>query len=107
MKVELGGILGRAVAANQRGRLSHFITGPDSPAITIFDPERVLNNVEGDWYGEHAGKWLCAAAKTVAQTQDPTLAATLRRVADHLVGLQAADGYLGTRLSVLRLPPKL
>ena len=110
MKVELGGILGRAFTANQRGRLSHFITGPDSPAIAIFDPERVLNNVEGDWYGEHAGKWLCAAAKAVEQTQDPTLADTLRRVADHLVGLQHADGYLGTyaptRRFMVKQPPK-
>lgn len=110
MKVELGGILGRAVAANQRGRLSHFITGPDSPAIAIFDPARVLNNVEGDWYGEHAGKWLCAAARAVQQSQDPTLADTLRRVADHLVGLQDADGYLGTyapaRRFMVRQPPK-
>lgn len=110
-KVELGGVLGRAVTANQRGRLSHFITGPDSLAITIFDPERVLNNVEGDWYGEHAGKWLCAAAKAVEQTpQELTLADTLRRVADHLVGLQDADGYLGTyapaRRFMVKQPPK-
>ncbi|CAN5223224.1 glycoside hydrolase family 127 protein [soil metagenome] len=110
MKIELGGILGRAVAANQRGRLSHFITGPDSPAIAIFDLARVLANVEGDWYGEHAGKWLCAAAKAVEQSQESALADTLRRVADHLVGRQDADGYLGNyapeRRFMIKQPPK-
>ena len=98
------------MAANQRGRLSHFITGADSPAIAIFDPERVLNNVEGDWYGEHAGKWLCAAAKSVEQSQDPALSDSLRRVADHLVSLQDADGYLGTyapeRRFMVKQPPR-
>ena len=31
--VVLGGLLGAALDANLRGRLSHFITAPDSPAI--------------------------------------------------------------------------
>ncbi len=30
MKTQLDGLLGRALEANRRGRLSRFITGPDS-----------------------------------------------------------------------------
>lgn len=95
-QVQLGGLLGVALDANRRGRLSRFITGPTSPAIAIFDPALVLGNREGDWYGEHAGKWLYAAAKAYARTQDASLGEQLRSVADHLVALQGEDGYLGT-----------
>ena len=94
--VTLGGLLGDALAANRRGRLFHFITEPASPAIALFDIERVAGNVEGDWYGEHAGKWLIAAARSAARTKDAQLAANVQRVADHLLSLQDADGYLGT-----------
>ena len=65
-QVRLEGLLGEALEANRRGRLSHFIIGPDSPAIAIFDPAHREHNEEGDWYGEHAGKWLAAAAKAGA-----------------------------------------
>jgi len=95
-QVQLGGLLGAALDANRRGRLSRFITGPTSPAIAIFDPALVLANREGDWYGEHAGKWLYAAAKAYARTQDVSLGEQLRSVGDHLVALQGEDGYLGT-----------
>ncbi|WP_198937888.1 glycoside hydrolase family 127 protein [Pelomonas sp. KK5] len=95
MKTELGGMLGRALEANRRGRLSTFITGPESPAIAIFDPTRVMNNQEGDWYGEHAGKWLAAAARAFARTQDATLGENLTKVATALIERQDADGYLG------------
>lgn len=89
--VTLGGPLGDAVAANRSGRLATFVTGPDSPAIVIFDPQTVAANEGGDWYGEHAGKWLYAAARS----RDPGLLSRVRAVADHLVSLQDADGYLG------------
>lgn len=110
VSTQLGGILGRALDANRRGRLSHFITGPGSPAIAIFDPALVAKNHEGDWYGEHAGKWLAAAARAFARTQDPTLGANLRGVADYLIARQDADGYLGTyapeRRFMVPQPPK-
>ncbi|MDR6842799.1 glycoside hydrolase family 127 protein [Pseudoxanthomonas sacheonensis] len=95
-QVRLGGLLGEALAANQSGRLSHFIVDETSPAIEIFDPARAAKNEEGDWYGEHAGKWLYAAAKSAARDGDARLVANLLRVADYLVGVQEADGYLGT-----------
>lgn len=96
LRVRLGGLLGDALAVNQSGRLSHFIVDETSPAIEIFDPARRAHNNEGDWYGEHAGKWLYAAAKSAARTPDPGLVANLLRVADYLVDVQEADGYLGT-----------
>ena len=94
--VQLDGLLGEALAANARGRLSHFIIDEHSPAIALFAPERREHNSEGDWYGEHAGKWLYATAKAAARTGDAELIAHLRRVADFLVSVQEPDGYLGT-----------
>ena len=106
----LGGILGAALAANHAGRLSHFITDPSSPAVALFDPQRVARNHDGDWYGEHAGKWLYAAAKAARRTGDARLLANVRRVADYLVSVQEPDGYLGTyaperRFTVKQPPP--
>ena len=103
------GILGRALAANVEGRLKHFITGETSPAIALFERTRAKKNLRGDWYGEHAGKWLAAALKAAARTGDAALAASVRRVADYLVSVQEADGYLGTyapsRRFMHRQPP--
>jgi len=94
--VMLGGLLGQALAANKAGRLRHFITDETSPAIALFDPACVEHNHEGDWYGEHAGKWLYAAAKAAHRTRDVGLVASVRRVADYLVSVQESNGYLGT-----------
>lgn len=107
--VQLGGLLGEALAANLAGRLSHFIVDETSPAIALFDPAHAERNEEGDWYGEHAGKWLYAAAKAAGRSGDATLAARVRRVAAHLAGLQRADGYLGTYAPARRFmqqPPR-
>ncbi|SKC57887.1 glycoside hydrolase family 127 protein [Pseudoxanthomonas indica] len=108
--VQLGGVLGAAIEANRRGRLSRFIVDADSPAIAIFHPEHSDENEEGDWYGEHAGKWLIAAAKAVARSGDEDLRGNLRRVADYLLSRQHADGYLGNYAPARRFmvpqPPK-
>lgn len=108
--VQLHGILGEALAASHRGRLAKFIVDETSPAIEIFAPEHAHANQAGDWYGEHAGKWLAAAAKAAARTGDAALSAQVKRVADYLVGLQEADGYLGNyapeRRFMRKQPPK-
>ena len=108
--IQLHGVLGAALEANLRGRLSHFITAPDSPAIALFSPEHRARNTEGDWYGEHAGKWLSAAARAYGRSGDATLGAHLRAVADYLLSVQEADGYLGTYAEERRFlhpqPPK-
>lgn len=110
LKTNLGGLLGAALDANRRGRLSKFIVSENSPAIALFAPEKRKENREGDWYGEHAGKWLVAAAKSAARSEDATLRKNVLRVADYLVGVQEADGYLGTYASdhrfMRRQPPK-
>ena len=54
-RVTLGGVLGKALVACQAGRLSSFIVDETSPAIALYRPDAVSRNVEGDWYGEHAG----------------------------------------------------
>ncbi|MFC5436101.1 glycoside hydrolase family 127 protein [Rhodanobacter umsongensis] len=109
-RVQLGGLLGEALAANLRGRLAHFIVDEHSPAIALFAPERRNENREGDWYGEHAGKWLVAAAKAVARSGDAALRTNVLRVADYLVSIQEDDGYLGTyapdRRFMCPQPPK-
>jgi len=95
-RVQLGGLLGRALAANHIAHLTHFIRDETSPAIALFCPEHTSHNHEGDWYGEHAGKWLGAAARAAQRTGDAALEASVRRVADYLVSRQGPDGYLGT-----------
>jgi uncharacterized protein len=94
--VRLGGLLGTAIEASRRGRLSKFIVDEKSPAIELFHPDRVRANHEGDWYGEHAGKWLYAASRAAADSDDGGLADRVRRVAEYLVSVQESDGYLGT-----------
>ena len=104
------GLLGEALEANLRGRLSRFIVDEHSPAIEMFSPQRRAQNIEGDWYGEHAGKWLYAASKAVARSGDAVLAGQVRRIADYLVSVQEDDGYLGTYAPERRFmrpqPPK-
>lgn len=104
------GLLGDALDANLRGRLTHFIVDEHSPAIALFAPEWRDQNREGDWYGEHAGKWLVAAAKAAARSGDAVLRAQVLRVADYLVSIQEDDGYLGTYAADRRFmcaqPPK-
>jgi len=109
--VRLGGLLGAALDANLAGRLSHFVTDETSPAIALFGAAHKCCNHEGDWYGEHAGKWLSAAARAANRSGDAALTASVLRVADFLVAQQEADGYLGTyaaprRFMVPQAPPQ-
>lgn len=109
-RTQLGGLLGDAMEASRRGRLFHFIQDEHSPAIAVFAPDHREQNLEGDWYGEHAGKWLYAAARAAARSDDAELFAHIRRVADYLADIQMPDGYLGTyaapRRFMVRQPPK-
>lgn len=95
-RIELSGLLGQALIANKNGRLSRFIVGAESPAIALFAPEVVSRNLEGDWYGEHAGKWLYAASRAAKRSGDVALSDNVQAVADYLVNIQGSDGYLGT-----------
>ena len=108
--VTLHGLLGEALEANRSGRLSSFIVDETSPAIAIFAPSQVAANDQGDWYGEHAGKWLVAATRAAQRAGDADLMARVRRVADWLIDRQDVDGYLGTyppqRRFMRKQPPK-
>src|SRR5437762_3192146 len=48
------------------------------------------------WIGEHAGKFLHAAANAWAYSGDEKLKALMDRVAKRLIAAQMPDGYLGT-----------
>ena len=108
--VTLQGLLGEALDANRRGRLRTFIVDESSPAIELFAPERVSANHQGDWYGEHAGKWMIAAARAAERADDSELLLRVRRVADWLIAQQDADGYLGNyapaRRFMCKQPPR-
>lgn len=108
--VKLGGLLGEAVEANRSGRLNKFIVDETSPAIALFAPDRVASNDQGDWYGEHAGKWLLAATRAAQRADDAELMVRVRRVADWLIDQQGEDGYLGnyppSRRFTRKQPPK-
>lgn len=90
------GLLGAALDASHRGRLQRFIVDESSPALALFAQRHRQSNDAGDWYGEHAGKWLYAAAKAAARMDDATLTARVRACARWLASRQEADGYLGT-----------
>lgn len=95
-QVRLAGPLGIALEVNQKAHLARFITDEMSPAIALFCPEHARSNCEGDWYGEHAGKWLYAASRAFRRTGDSELADSLRRVVRYLIKVQEPNGYLGT-----------
>lgn len=96
LQVRPGGLLGDALAASRRGRLSRFIVDETSPAVQLYAAAQRDAHTAGDWYGEHAGKWLQAAARAACNGDDPELGARVRRVARFLVAQQQPDGYLGT-----------
>lgn len=51
-----------------------------------------------EWVGEHAGKFLHAAALTYKSTKNETLKKRMDYVASNLMACQENDGYLGTYL---------
>ena len=86
---QIGGILGDRMEVNLKGRLLHL------------DEQAVLQGFqhrpgEQAWCGEHAGKFLHAAANTWLYTHDENLKTLMDRVARELIATQLPDGYLGT-----------
>lgn len=88
--------LGRAVDASLNARLKRFVTDRESEPIALFDPEARSESQAGDWYGEHAGKWLCAASLALRRTGDRELLASLSDVVQALCEWQEEDGSLST-----------
>jgi DUF1680 family protein len=86
---QIEGLFGRRMATNLEGRLLHV------------DEEGLLNGFERRpgkhaWIGEHAGKYLHAAANTWLLTGDARLRTQMDRIARRLIAAQLPDGYLGT-----------
>jgi hypothetical protein len=85
----IGGILGDRMTVNLDGRLLHV----DEQGILQCFQHRPG---EQRWSGEHAGKFLDAAANTWLYTHDEHLKKLMDRVAQELIATQLPDGYLGT-----------
>jgi len=102
-KMEVGGILGKALDASVNGRLKQFIKDANSEPIRLFDRTVAAKETEKNWKGEHAGKWLYAAARAAHRTGDPELIKSIKTVADYLVSQQEPDGYLGTYAPSIRM----
>lgn len=88
--------LGEAQAINRSARLSTFIQDEESEAIQLFASQWRDQCMTGDWYGEHAGKWLVAAASAWLNTGDAELADRVRKIVRFIVASQEQSGYLGT-----------
>ncbi|HZZ44798.1 MAG TPA: beta-L-arabinofuranosidase domain-containing protein [Tepidisphaeraceae bacterium] len=84
-----GGILADRMKVNLEERLLNV----DEKAILEGFTHRPGSH---PWIGEHAGKFLHAAANTYAYTHDQRLKKLMDRVAVTLIGAQLPDGYLGT-----------
>jgi DUF1680 family protein len=97
-----GGPFGTALERNLSGHLMRFVTGPASAPVQMFNGAARATNLKADRTGEHAGKWLTAAARAAQRSGDSNLAILVRDVADALVATQEADGYLGTYAPELR-----
>ena len=85
----IDGILGDRMRVNLEGRLLHV---DEKALIDCFEHRPGPQ----DWAGEHAGKFLHAAANTWLYTNDPRLKTLMDRIARELIATQLADGYLGT-----------
>ena len=96
---ELDGLLGEALAANHRGRLSTSSSMKTSPADrAVRSRACATQNHEGDWYGEHAGKWLLRGVARGRIAHGDAALARERAARRRLSGraCRPTDGYLGT-----------
>jgi DUF1680 family protein len=83
------GILGDRMRVNLEGRLLHV----DERALIDCFAHRPGPQ---EWAGEHAGKFLHAAANTWLYTHDARLGTLMDRMTRELIAAQLPDGYLGT-----------
>lgn len=90
------GPIGDAVRSSFDQRLMQFIQDEESEAIQLFKEEMRAHSNSGDWYGEHAGKWLVTAGYAWRRTQSEELASRIASIAKYLQAHQEGDGYLGT-----------
>lgn len=92
-QVRLGGLLGGRMRTN----VEHRLLAVDEDALLHRFRERTpSSDFANAWAGEHAGKFLAAACRSLATETNDRLADKVRRIAHGLIGAQDADGYLGT-----------
>jgi uncharacterized protein len=106
-KIQIGGILGKAIDLNMNGRLKNgFIQDETSEAIRIYNLDSLKGlqseDFNGYWRAEATGKWMIAAAHAVKRTNDNVLKNHIKKIADFLVSQQGSDGYLGVRNDSMR-----
>src|SRR5579863_2600498 len=83
------GILGDRMQVNLEGRLLRV---DEKGLIDCFQHRPGPQ----EWSGEHAGKFLNAAANTWLYSGDERLRTLMDRMARNLIATQLSDGYLGT-----------
>lgn len=85
----IDGLLGERMRVNLEGRLLHV----DEKALIDCFQHRPGPQA---WSGEHAGKFLHAAANAWLYSGDERLKQLMDRIARNLIATQLPDGYLGT-----------
>lgn len=88
--------LGRICQLSEEVRLKTFVRDEDSEVLRLFHPDHKEHCLTGDWYGEHAGKWLVAAGLTYRSNQSEEWREQIVRVVNFLRNQQEETGYLGT-----------
>lgn len=90
------GVLTDSINASFEARLKTLIQDRESEALALFSPEAKQTSAPGDWYGEHLGKWLCAASLAYTRTKDAELRLALETTVIAAAEWQESDGYTGT-----------
>lgn len=92
-QVQVGGCLGARMRTNVEQRL---LAVDEALMLDHFRHRTPSSDFANAWVGEHAGKFLAAACRSLESADHAALRAKMVRVADRLVAAQDADGYLGT-----------
>lgn len=88
--------LGDVIRKSEEARLKRFIRDEDSEALKLFHADQKDRCSTGDWYGEHAGKWLVAAGLTYRSNPSDEWRDRIAQVVGFLADQQEDSGYLGT-----------
>jgi len=88
--------LGDVVRLSEEARLKQFIRDEDSESLKLFHANQKDRCSTGDWYGEHAGKWLVAAGLTYRSNPSEDWRERIALVVNFLADQQEESGYLGT-----------
>lgn len=92
-RIRVGGLLGSRMAINVQGRL---LAVDEEGLLRCFRKRTASSDFANAWAGEHAGKFLSAACRSLVGQPDGALHAKAARVAAGLLAAQEDDGYLGT-----------